>query len=755
MLVALALSLIATAGGAFITYTYDDDAPLASRLCSGTCIGIAALGLVGFVLALFLGLTFVTIALTALVVAAPLLLLLKNDYRVAFDADCARAARAISRASARPDRWALIYFFFYAGVAIIAWLVCSRAMIETPDGIATGLLNNFGDLPFHISVITRFAYGRNFPPEDPTFAGVRFTYPFITDFVSAMFVRAGASVRDSMFIENYFVGIGLVGVLHRFGHKLLRDRTAALLTPVVVVLNGGFGWKMLFDDAMKNDGGVLAALRHVTHSYTIIPETTWRWGTSITTLLLPQRGFLLGIPLAVIVFTLWWQSLQDDEEAKAKNQKNDKAKAQGQQAPNEIAEPAEKNFFTSFFLPLPKRMIAAGAIAGLLPLVHAHSFVVVMVVGACLVPWTFWRGWVAYGVAALVGLIMYSGTVYFGVLSASLAKVVLVILLLGLSGSLLFLLPIAHLRPWVCFFVLATVIAGPQILWSTHNSAVRTTNFFAWEFGWDSNHEVALGPNPVDSGPLDKAPQLASWLKRAPNVVWFWIRNTGVFIPVLIAALLWKREDYVVSRKLLLFYAPFTLCFIVPNFVKMAPWLWDNVKVLFYWWIASAPIVALLLARLWEGNVWNRVLAAVLLVMLTLAGSLDVFALVTQHDEYGEFDREGISFAEAIKQQTPPQAMILHAPLHNTPIFLTGRRSLMGYPGHIWTHGLIFADRESEIRRIFAGGPDAPDLLAKYGVDYVAVGPQERSSLHANETFFGRYQKVLDTGGYRLYKIKP
>jgi hypothetical protein len=620
-------------------------------------------------------------------------------------------------------------------------------------------LNNFGDLPFHISVITRFAFGKNFPPEDPTFAGARFTYPFITDFVSAMFVRAGASLHDSMFIENYVVGIGLVGVLHRFGQKLLRHRTAALLTPVIVILNGGFGWKMLFDDAMKNDDGVLGALKHITHSFTIIPETTWRWGTSITTLLLPQRGFLLGIPLAVIVFTLWWQSLEDTGGCKPTNEVA--GDAQGQQSSSGMTEPVGKNLFTSFFFPLPKRMIAAGAIAGLLPLVHAHSFVVVIMVGACLVPWTFWRGWVAYGVAAVIGLFAYSGAIHFGILSGSLAKIVLVILLLGLSGTLLFVLPIAHLRLWVCFFVLATVIGGPQILWSTHNTAVRTTNFFAWEFGWDSSKEVELRPNPEDSTTfdksptLDKTPPLGWWLKRAPSVMWFWFRNTGVFIPALIAALLWKREDYVVSRRLLLFYAPFTLCFIVPNFVKMAPWLWDNVKVLFYWWIASAPIVALLLTRLWEGKVWNRVLAAVLLVMLTLAGGLDVFALVTHHDEYGEFDRDGISFAEAIKQQTPPQAMILHAPLHNTPIFLTGRRSLMGYPGHIWTHGLIFADRESEIRRIFAGGPDAPDLLAKYGVDYVAVGPQERSSLHANETFFGRYQKVLDTGGYRLYKVKP
>ena len=134
-----------------------------------------------------------------------------------------------------PDRWAVIYFLFYAAVAIVMWLVFSRAMLDKPDGIYTGVLNNYGDLPFHISVITRFAFGQNFPPEDPTFAGARFTYPFMTDFISAMFVRAGASLRDSLFIENYIVGVALVGVLHRFGQQLLRNRTAALLTPVLVI----------------------------------------------------------------------------------------------------------------------------------------------------------------------------------------------------------------------------------------------------------------------------------------------------------------------------------------------------------------------------------------------------------------------------------------------------------------------------------------------------------------------------------------
>ena len=77
----------------------------------------------------------------------------------------------------------------------------------------------------------------------------------------------------------------------------------------------------------------------------------------------------------------------------------------------------------------------------------------------------------------------------------------------------------------------------------------------------------------------------------------------------------------------------------------------------------------------------------------------------------------------------------------------------MGYPGHIWTHGLDYGPRETEIKRIYAGGPDAEDLLAKYGVDYVVIDPQELSLMKVNTDFFRRYPEVANTGEYHLYKI--
>lgn len=690
MIISLALVLLVTASATLASYVYDEDAAFAARLCAGACIGVAALGLIGFIFASFLGLTNLTILLTSVVLAAlPLLLLTKSNRRALIQRDLRSNWRALSRGLSDPTRIPLGYTLFYIVVAAILWRAFQRAMIDVPEGIFTGVLNNFGDLPFHVSVISGFAFGNNFPPEDPTYAGVRFTYPFLTDFVSAIFVRCGADLRQAMFLENFVVAFAFVGVMHRWALAMLRDKLAAIIAPVLVLLNGGFGWILLWRQLnQKNPDGLAGIIQNLPPSFTIIPETTWRWGNAISTLLIPQRGFLLGLPLAVIVFTQWWLAEEKTgqprkreegkrergEEAKRGKGKQRKAKPAIQQA-----QPAssERLYVPPLpFYPFPlsaRRMIAAGVVAGLLPLVHAHSFVVVMSVGGCIA--LLQRRW----------------------------------------------------RDWITFGIVAAIIALPQMWWSTHNSAVDAGKFFEWHVGWDHGQE---------------------------NAIWFWFKNTGLFIPLTLAAILWRRErEVLVSRRLLIFFSPFLLCFIVPNLTKLAPWIWDNIKVLFYWWLASAPLVALLLARLWHKGGAKRIVSVVLFGCLTLAGALDVAAIVLRSNRYEIFNARGIQFAELIKREVPPNVVVIHAPVHNHPVFLTGRRSLMGYPGHVWTHGLDFIQRESEIKRVYAGAPDAFAILQKYGVDYAVVGPLERNMMSVNELFFSRFQIVGEVGEYRLYKI--
>ncbi len=664
MIASLALALCVVLSGTVATYLYDRDASFGARLTTGACIGLTALGSVGFVVASFFGLTPAAILVSAAVCSLPFLLLLKPTYLEQLNRDLKEVSKRVNRFLTKPDLVSSGFVLFYIATAVVLWRVFSRGMMQDSDGISTGLLNNFGDLPFHLSVITGFAYGNNFPPEDPTYAGVRFTYPFLSDFVSAIFLRCGASLQQSLFLENIILGISFVALLHRWATVILRDRLAAFITPIIVLLNGGLGWKMLFEKAQANEKGLFGVLSDLPPSFTVVPETIWRFGNSISTLLIPQRGFLMGLPLAIIVFTQWWLATNPEAktEVPAKKQKTKK-----------IEEPLPTSFFAT---PTIVRMIGAGVVAGMIPLVHAHTYVVVMSMAGCLTLIHFRRRW----------------------------------------------------REWLTFCVVGSLVALPQLVWSTSHTAVSAGSFFAWEIGWDHGKE---------------------------NPIWFWILNTGVFIPLIIAAVLVRGKEYLVERKVLLFYLPFTLCFIVPNFLKMAPWIWDNIKVIYYWWVASAPIVALLLSRLWKAGRFQKVFAVLLFACVTAAGALDVAGIALRSVKYEIFDAAGIQFSEVVKAQTAPRSLTLHAPVHNTPVFLTGRRSLMGYPGHIWTHGLEFAPREADIKRIYAGSPNADDLLKKYNIDYAVVGPLERHVLQVNESFFSRFEKVGDKGGYQLYKIKP
>ena len=641
-MMAFMLPLGLIAGGTLLTYVYEDHAPVMVRFCGGACIGFAFFGLAGFVFASLFGFNLIAVALTLLTAASPSLLLATRQNATRMYSDIQATVRNMRGAIVHPNRRTTTYFVFYTLIGVLLWHLVDRAMFVRNDGIYTGLENNIGDLPFHLGIVTRFTQGENFPPEHPEFAGARFTYPFLIDFVAALFVRGGMSLADALFVQNIVLALALVGLIHRWALTLTRDRVAALISPLLILFNGGLGWWLLIHEAYEGNPGFFPLLRSPRHYYTIVWGGPWgdalRWGNSLTTLFLPQRNILLGLSLFIIVWTLWWQVVGDA-----------------------TTEP-ERALETW-------RMMAAGAMGGLLPLTHAHAFIALMGMAACLAA-LFWR------------------------------------------------------RAWLAFFAVAFLLAVPQIWWVTRGSLTHAESFIGWHFGW---------------------------AKGDQNFLLFWFKNTGLFIPLLLTAILLRGRRQIVRRQLLIFYLPFTFCFIIPNLLRLAPWEWDNIKVLFFWYVASAPLVALLLARLWREV--SRAAAIVLLLSLTLAGSLDVWRVVAKTSEYRVFDSDGITFADVISRSAPPGALILNAPTFNHPIFLAGRRSLMGYPGHLWSHGLDYTAREADIRRIYLGAPDAERLMMRYGIDYAVVGPLERAVLPINERFFARYQKVGEAGEYRLYQI--
>jgi hypothetical protein len=282
-------------------------------------------------------------------------------------------------------------------------------------------------------------------------------------------------------------------------------------------------------------------------------------------------------------------------------------------------------------------------------------------------------------------------------------------------------------REWLGFFVPSLMLALPQALWLASGSAMQANRFLAFHVGWDRG-------------------------ERDPLTFWLW--NTGVFVPLLLAALLWRNRGRLVPPRLARFYVPFALCFVVPNLLRLSPWIWDNVKFLFLWWVASAPLVAALLARLLRSGPVPRVAGVLLFFVAVLAGALDVWRVALPVRSYVLLDPEALAVAERIAEVTPPRAIVLHAPNYASPVPLSGRRSVLGYEGHIWSQGLHAGRRAELIAVAYQGVAGVDDLLRNLGVDYVFVGPQERQAYKVDEAFLARLPLVIDGPTYRLHRVR-
>jgi hypothetical protein len=297
-------------------------------------------------------------------------------------------------------------------------------------------------------------------------------------------------------------------------------------------------------------------------------------------------------------------------------------------------------------------------------------------------------------------------------------------------------------RPaWLLFAALVCLLAIPRLAAAIPGdvSAPAGLHYPRLDLGWMANEGLS-----------------GSDLLALPVVwAWFWIKNTGLFLPLLLVALVTRFALSLRSRLLL---APFLAVFLVANLVVFQPWDWDNTKVLVFWYLASGVAVGALLvfvARRWPAAWIGSSLVG---VTLLASGALSLIQwLPPQGPTFSWFSREDIELADFVRGATDPHAVFLTGDEVTNPIpDLAGRPVLMSYRGWLWTYGIDYSRREADIAEMYIGAPDSLDLLHRYGVNYVLVGPQERSAWHADPGFFDRSLPLLtQTEHYRIYIVPP
>jgi len=246
------------------------------------------------------------------------------------------------------------------------------------------------------------------------------------------------------------------------------------------------------------------------------------------------------------------------------------------------------------------------------------------------------------------------------------------------------------------------------------------------------------------------------WMKNQENFFLFWFKNTGFFWPLWIFAIL-KIKMNPLAKNIAI---ASTILFILPNVFRFAPWAYDNLKIMTYWYLLSAPLVGAAIVTIYQKGIFGKLLATALFISLIASGVIeDARILNTQKTQISLWSKKDFELANSIIKNTEPRSIILTAAIHDHPATaLAGRKIIIGFPGNAWSWGYSdWQKREQDVREIFQGNPiTAPILLEKYQVDYVLISPRERVfEPRINENYFlQKLEQVTKGPDYRIFKVK-
>ena len=280
-------------------------------------------------------------------------------------------------------------------------------------------------------------------------------------------------------------------------------------------------------------------------------------------------------------------------------------------------------------------------------------------------------------------------------------------------------------QPWWRFYLPALLLGGPVAWWlQPPESSVR------WLPWWMADDGVG------------------DWL-------WFWFRNAGPFLLLLVVACVWRgtvRTGFVKA------FLPLWLLWLVPNFVAFHPWEWNNTKYFAFWQLVGAFLVGALLVRLVHtARGPGLALAAVALLALCLSGVLDLCRATDEAAAIPWTTADGLAVARWVHDELPRDAVLAVAPTNTQPVTsLSGHAVLSGYPG--WTFDIGVPDwavRADDERTILRGGDAGLELAQDRGVDYVVIGPLERlPDVGADEAWWAQHtDPVFRSGDWAIYPV--
>lgn len=194
--------------------------------------------------------------------------------------------------------------------------------------------------------------------------------------------------------------------------------------------------------------------------------------------------------------------------------------------------------------------------------------------------------------------------------------------------------------------------------------------------------------------------------------------------------------------------------FLLFNGVLLAPWEWDKLKVLIWFYLLivalSARAITPYLTPLRKGALCLVLFFSGAVCLLAISGSQ---AKPTKLYEW----RELWNTKGAVVALPNKAAVIAAAPTFNHPLSFWGYAIAVGYAGHLWSHGIEYQEPEAQLGRLYQGDDDWARIADQLHLTHIFWGPMERARYGEEPPPIWRSMlpNLSPVPGYELYAIVP
>lgn len=304
-LLSIALLIDVIYVGLLITYFFGLEFLLEARIAAATLIGIVTLGILVLVASYFIGLNVLGLVIVLITINLVALLYFIKDQTSQISS---RMMGEWIDFKKRFENLSWKFFALFIGVFIFAFgYLASQLLTFKAGSFFVSPVHAYGDISLHLGIISSFAFGNNFPLQNPILANTQISYPFLIDFITAIFVNPlSLGLDQAVSLVGIVVMTVLIILLAYFSLRITGSKLAACLVLGLFFFNGGLGFLYFFKDLQFSNLNFFQFIQVLPKDYTALKDLGFFWINVVISMLLPQRSFLLGLPVAILILYIFW-----------------------------------------------------------------------------------------------------------------------------------------------------------------------------------------------------------------------------------------------------------------------------------------------------------------------------------------------------------------------------------------------------------------------------------------------------------------